>query len=540
MDAEEQITNVFWADAKMVIDYGFFGEVVSLDTTYCTNRANRPLALFSGFNHYRGVVIFGAALLYDETAESFQWLFETFLEAHNNKKSQTLFTDQDQAMAKALVQVMPETRHALCTWHLMQNGIKHLGNLMKGGSHFLRDLKRCIYDFDTSTEFEEAWIRLITEYNVQEHTWITSLYAIKEKWASCYLKDCLTHGMRSTQLSESLNSDFKACMRPGVDIKQFFEHFERVVEDKRYNELKCEYDSRHKLAMLRYEISPILIQMAKVYTNVVYNLFQQEFAQFLACCISQRIETPHLIEYVITKVNQQRSWTVTFDRSSTTINCSCKKFETFGILCCHALKVFEANDVKVIPDKYILKRWTTQGRCGIIHNVKGIPVEGDPKLSTTRRYRHLACKMIRLASEVSSLEEYCQLVNESINTLIIQITKFRLQPQDNDNNNNDGVDKVNIHSIQPKGFKHRPTTKRKGCKRFKSWVELQAKKKNKSPTLGQSASQEYQPMLGSSFQVHCSAPPYYDPPETFIQQLSFTDLLKEQLDDTNTSILDQI
>ena len=80
------ITNVFWADAKMLLDYGYFGDVVSLDTTYCINSAHRPLALFSGFNHYRGTVIFGVALLYDETIESFKWPFGTFLEAHKQKK----------------------------------------------------------------------------------------------------------------------------------------------------------------------------------------------------------------------------------------------------------------------------------------------------------------------------------------------------------------------------------------------------------------------------------------------------------------------
>ena len=73
MDLEEQITNIFWADARMLFDYHCFGDVISLDTTYCTNGDHRPLAIFSGFNHYRGGVIFGAALLYDETIESFKW-----------------------------------------------------------------------------------------------------------------------------------------------------------------------------------------------------------------------------------------------------------------------------------------------------------------------------------------------------------------------------------------------------------------------------------------------------------------------------------
>ncbi|KAL7242900.1 hypothetical protein ACSBR1_015325 [Camellia fascicularis] len=59
-DVDEMITNIFWADHQMITDYGIFE---------C-----RPLALFTGFNHFRMAVIFGAALLYDETTASFEWV----------------------------------------------------------------------------------------------------------------------------------------------------------------------------------------------------------------------------------------------------------------------------------------------------------------------------------------------------------------------------------------------------------------------------------------------------------------------------------
>ena len=36
-----------------------------------------------------------------------------------------MFTDQDQAIAKAFAEVMQDACHDLCMWHLMQNGIKH-------------------------------------------------------------------------------------------------------------------------------------------------------------------------------------------------------------------------------------------------------------------------------------------------------------------------------------------------------------------------------------------------------------------------------
>ena len=40
-----------------------------------------------------------------------------------------------------------------------------------------------------------------------------------------------------------------------------------------------------------------------------------------------------------------------------TLSCSCRKFESFGILCRHGLKVFDVLDIKLIPNKYIMKRW---------------------------------------------------------------------------------------------------------------------------------------------------------------------------------------
>ncbi|KAF7814804.1 protein FAR1-RELATED SEQUENCE 5-like [Senna tora] len=112
---------------------------------------------------------FGVALLYDKTETSFKWLFETFLKTHNQKKPQTIITNQDEAIAKALQEVLPNTWHGLCTENLMQNGIKHLGNLRKNGSHFLRDFKACMYDYEEETEFEAAWSRLLSHYNIHEN-----------------------------------------------------------------------------------------------------------------------------------------------------------------------------------------------------------------------------------------------------------------------------------------------------------------------------------------------------------------------------------
>ena len=87
-----------------------------------------------------------------------------------------------------------------------------------------------MYDYDQEEMFERVWRKYIVEFNVHENKWVKSMYAIKEKWISCYMKEALTLGMRSTQLSANFNSNFKACMKLEINIIQFFKHFERVVE----------------------------------------------------------------------------------------------------------------------------------------------------------------------------------------------------------------------------------------------------------------------------------------------------------------------
>jgi hypothetical protein len=52
-DCDGQIANIFWVDAKMVIDYAHFGDVITFDTAFGTNKESRPFGVFVGFNHFR-------------------------------------------------------------------------------------------------------------------------------------------------------------------------------------------------------------------------------------------------------------------------------------------------------------------------------------------------------------------------------------------------------------------------------------------------------------------------------------------------------
>ena len=73
--------------------------------------------------------MFGCALLFDETAVSFNWLFKVFMESIGHKQPKTIFTGQDAAMAKVIEEVMSSTVHQLCLWHISKNALSHLCDL---------------------------------------------------------------------------------------------------------------------------------------------------------------------------------------------------------------------------------------------------------------------------------------------------------------------------------------------------------------------------------------------------------------------------
>jgi hypothetical protein len=74
--------------------------------------------------------------------------------------------------------------------------------------------------------------------------------------------------------------------------------------------------------------------------------------------------------------------------------CSCRKFETFDILCQRALKFFDVLEFKLIPGEYIIKRWKRDARDEKDFTKKDI--ESDIQLEYANRYRALCPKYIQL------------------------------------------------------------------------------------------------------------------------------------------------
>ncbi|XP_051217011.1 protein FAR1-RELATED SEQUENCE 5 [Lolium perenne] len=411
LDAEDKVANIFWADGKMVTDSRQFGDVVSFEIVSRNNTSLRPFASFVGFNNYGETVLLGMALMYDATGESFQWLLETFMRAMSGGVPRTFFSHQDAVLAKAISFVMPETRHAICTGHLKQAAKKKLSHLIRGDCNFMKEFKACINDYEEEIEFFSSWEAMISKYNLHDNVWLQKVFEEKEKWARPYMKQTFSAGMKNTQLNERLHSDVLDYLRSDVDIMFFLKRLQKVINDIRYRELEVEFSSRLKLPGFKIR-APILRQASEAYTDMIFQLFQEEYEEFQSAYIVNRDESGPCREYIVAIIEKERRYKVCGNPSEQSVSCSCRKFETLGFLCSHALKILDTMDIKYLPDCYLLKRWTKHGRCLTAPHVEGRKVQADTTSEFSSRYQYLCPVFVELVARASECEESYRVLDQ--------------------------------------------------------------------------------------------------------------------------------
>ncbi|XP_015387886.1 protein FAR-RED IMPAIRED RESPONSE 1-like [Citrus sinensis] len=127
LDEEGRLNNVFWADPRSRAAYKDFGDVVTFDTTYLTNKYDMPFAPFIGVNHHGHSILLGCWLISHEDTETFMWLFDTWLSCIFGSPSLGIITYQYRAMKNAIEIVFPNTRHQWCLWHILKKVSEKLG-----------------------------------------------------------------------------------------------------------------------------------------------------------------------------------------------------------------------------------------------------------------------------------------------------------------------------------------------------------------------------------------------------------------------------
>ncbi|XP_020592329.1 protein FAR1-RELATED SEQUENCE 5-like isoform X2 [Phalaenopsis equestris] len=360
LDDDDKLTNIFWADSKSLEDFSYFGDVVCLDTTYKFNVHCRPFVSFVGVNHHKQITLFGAAFLYDDSVESFKWLFNTFGIAMRGKLPKTILTDESVAIGGALTMVWPETMHRLCVWQIYHSSMKHLNHVFQSSKTFAKDFSRCIYNSEDEDQFLLGWRSLLEKYDLRSNEWISKLFECRESWALPYGRHTFCADINSTLQSESFSSELKKYLTPQHDLLFFFRNYEKVVSECRYAELQADFHASQSFP--RIPPSKMLRQAASMYTPAVFEMFRKEFDVFMDCMLYNSAEYGTITEYRITVGENPKEYYVRLDSTDLSVACSCKKFEFIGIHCGHVIKVLDVRNIKELPERYYLKRWKREAK----------------------------------------------------------------------------------------------------------------------------------------------------------------------------------
>ncbi|XP_042969099.1 protein FAR-RED IMPAIRED RESPONSE 1-like [Carya illinoinensis] len=347
LDDNGRLKNVFWADAHSRASYEYFGDVVTFDTIYLTNSYGMPFAPFVGVNHHGQSILLGAGLISSENTETFVWLFDTWLKCMDGRAPKAIINDQDRAIKNAIAIAFPNTQHRYYLWHIMRKLPEKLGSHAKFKCGLKSALHRCVYDFQTSDEFEKSW---------------ESLYSERTYWVPVYLKNTFWTGTSTTQRSESMNAFFDGYVHSGTTLKEFVDQFDNTLRKKVENEMVADFHSFNCTVPCISHL-PMEKKFQVVYTNSKFKEVQSEVMGIIySHCVIIKTEGA-ITTY---QVNDQRevedgikksTLQAYFNEEECEAECMCGLFEMRGIICRHILSIFAARDVQELPEKYIMERW---------------------------------------------------------------------------------------------------------------------------------------------------------------------------------------
>lgn len=296
VDTDGSLRRAIWADGISRRNYFVYGDAVSFDPTYSTNKYKMVLTPFTGVDNHKRSVTFCCALIAKENTESFNWVFERFLIAMGGKEPEYIITDQDPGIISSVKATFKVARHRFCMWHIMNKVPIKYGSARADYQEFLKKLNTIIWDDELEPdEFDSRWEQIMEEHIVGDKEWFADCFADRRQWVMAHCRD-LNMGavMRTTQRSESANSFFKRFEHKTGTLTEFWLRFSSAIGQQRHNQKRLDNENRQSNPKLLTNVA-IESDAAKVYTHVVFEEFQEELKySTLTCSCKGYLESNNL------------------------------------------------------------------------------------------------------------------------------------------------------------------------------------------------------------------------------------------------------
>lgn len=363
------------------MDYQSFGDVVVFDSTYRMNMYKMPFVPFVGMNHHRSTTVFGCGIVSDERIESYVWMLSAFMKAMFQRKPQSIITDGDYSMMKAIKEVLIGVNHRICSWHVEENLPKHLSKKV------VEAFRPLIYFGSSPVTFEERWNAFLADHQtVRNSHWLRMMHINKKLWAASFHFEKFFLGMKTNQRSESLNSSLHRHLDRKMSLLDLVEHYENCVSRLRETEVELDCVASQSVPVPLTEHREIEIACSHVFTAANFNLLQEQLAKIDDFQIFETLDGKDSQRFIVgRKENKKSLYLVDYHwhNSETKMKCTCRKMDREGLPCSHILHILDDIKLSEVPKCCVLPR-LSKGAKG------GLPSRRESNISgwTTKRSRY--------------------------------------------------------------------------------------------------------------------------------------------------------
>ncbi|KAL2475805.1 Protein FAR-RED IMPAIRED RESPONSE 1 [Abeliophyllum distichum] len=305
---------------------------------------------------------------------------------------------------------------------------------------------------------------------LQSNEWLHSMYDIRARWVPAYVKHIFSAGMSSSQRSESGHSFLKKYVNRKNSLMGFITRFNRALSHQRHEELVANHVDLNEQPRL---MSSLMMegQMVQIYTKKIFMLFQTEVDKSNVYICSKRSNFVGGKTYVVQRFesgkNFDRPRELTYYTGNDFVTCSCRNFEFAGYPCRHMICFLKKKQVLLLPDKYIMRRWTKNAKMGTI---------SIPNASTNMDDSSVQSLMARhgyLAQQAALLVDEAALTDARSTFLVGEFERLNVRVKEVDDGGNFDKNKSSSKSREVQQVIQNPNSVRaKGCgKRLKSSKE---------------------------------------------------------------------
>nr|GEV39269.1 hypothetical protein [Tanacetum cinerariifolium] len=209
--------------------------------------ANANFGAVRAYNLYIGLKWSSSPVhgrLKKETSEAYGWLLRAFRKAFIQAPN-IVVTDQDGAMRLVVAAEFPESTHRLCMCHIIQKIPSKIVSRIYDETDFKAKFGKIIWNmFIGPEEFEDRWNKLMKEFNLVNHKWLSKMYHIRSSWILAFFS--------------------------GSTLVKFMLCYESTMERQRYMQDHQSFESFPSLLTPL----PIELHVAKVYTHSLFTRVQ--------------------------------------------------------------------------------------------------------------------------------------------------------------------------------------------------------------------------------------------------------------------------